>query len=1337
MDIGKDKKIELTGDFMTSPSHNNVYIPALHSDNKDTVELGSLKEKQQKNPVDSIVGKLKKLTNISFGAGKSDDVSSMQEVKKTTKEDVLAKLAEVELPENLKEMLANGVQTQEQIDVADKLLSDSKLYQNKNIQRNMAGIFSFLENPESAQVKVNIMDKYLSDPRLYENKNLQKNIGNIIGNVESKESEQSKLALIDKLLSEPKYSENKILQENIGNILVLTDTSESVQLKIGYIDKIILEPEKFESKEIQGLVENIFLFANTPEKADIANKILSDARLYENKGIQKHLGEIFQNIKTPENAQAKLIVIEKYLSNPKLYEDEVLQEKLIEILVNTKFIEDAQAKSTMMDKYLSDPKYNESKIIQEEIGNIILWTFSQDNVQAKTSIIDRFLSNPELYENQSIQENFGSIIKSINTNEKAEVKRNILDRYLSDSKQQENPKIRENIGIIVAISSVTEQAALAEKFLLEPLLYENTELKEEMADIISDANTQERAQVKIDIIDRLLSDSTLYYNEWIQENLSEILCWADTQKSKDIIIKFLSDPKLYENEGLRKNISYIIYNTYTPESLEARFSIIDKFLETPELHENEIIQKSLGDILCETNTNEKAILAQKFLPSLTTGETTPEVLLSALKNYGKVSYQQLQKLEKTVGHEFFSKISQNPTDLLSAANLIGLYGKNNINEIPIAEKRNVLRTIVKNNTDLFGISDDLKQTFPLIPTNREEYCALLPALVKSLGIEVKTLETKQVEEFNESLGNLSSSLSELSNDEFDNLVITQLYSKDEFIKDTLSIVKGLSKVEKQKVYDYFGFELHHNRKAPTGYSITGYPVNINNGKKLAQITDKNTKQVVEKLREKVVAFSENNPIQSNNPVISQQLSDILEFLPELRSSIGRMQYGAHEFDVIKHSLKVMQKIAQNPSFEKLNPSDKKIMMLSALLHDISKAEVVSDPLHNFESSFDAYYIAKKFNLTQDEQIKMYTLINHHEWLKYVNKQGLSEEELTKRLQSVAFDFQNDNLFEMAKIFTEADIKSITKGDGLYDKFGDALKIHSKEVEEYIAELKKSKPILPTTKLPKASEIASKITNINADCSTNIKGVYVKDGLVVVRYNEVEDWEKLGFPQGSISRGIETINPVDNTQINTGNIKFIAHGLEYENQLSNFDAFALPDSDALLSVSYMERPESKYRLFRPQGVLLDVDSKYIHGGGETDSGSGYGKNIDEFKLNYIFGGERQCDRDYISDLIKETLGFNDEEYVSFIQKNQNKSMLEIEPVEAREALIKKFALINSNTRRGNREYNEMYVSNPKVQGCFAYSTKDYIGDTIQFVDAQQEFLKDYAKENDLPFFVFGN
>ena len=83
------------------------------------------------------------------------------------------------------------------------------------------------------------------------------------------------------------------------------------------------------------------------------------------------------------------------------------------------------------------------------------------------------------------------------------------------------------------------------------------------------------------------------------------------------------------------------------------------------------------------------------------------------------------------------------------------------------------------------------------------------------------------------------------------------------------------------------------------------------------------------------------------------------------------------------------------------------------------------------------------------------------------------------------------------------------------------------------------------------------------------------------------------------------------------------------------------------------------------------------------------------------------------------------------------VLEIEPKEAREKLIKEFALINSNTRRGNRAYNEMYVSNPKVQGVFAYSPDDKVGKISTFLDKQHDFLKDYAKENDVPFVVFGD
>ena len=1055
--------------------------------------------------------------------------------------------------------------------------------------------------------------------------------------------------------------------------------------------------EKLQSKNfVEDCKQRLIETVENPAQIIVLDRFLSDEKLCENEFLQRQMSYLLEYI----SSLSHIPFVYTFLSSEKLYENEKLEERICEILYHSPF-EHMDAKTLMLQLFLEDEKISNNEFCKSSLYSLVDKTSSEEETIAKIRLMKKIASDEKFCKKEfgSIYSHFLNTIRSL------------------------------------------EQSMLAEKFFSDPKLYENEWLQKNIRSIILSATNQAR----VTFVDKFVSDSNLYENEWLQQNIKRIIydSFVNTFDNEagdakiDLIYKYTSDPKLYKNEGLQKNICSIIDAVDTLEKAQAKIQLMDKFLSDPKFYENEELQKAIGNFISVADAPEKVNLAYKLLDDIASCETAVEIAVSVIENYESVSYRQVQKLEKTIGQEFFSKIYNNPTDVVAAANLIGLFGKSNINEISITDKRNVLRAIVKNNTDLFGISADLKQAFPLIPTSQEEYCTLLPSLVKSLGIEVKKLDEAQVQEFNANLSVLGSSLSQLSDAEFNELELSNSYSKDEFINDTLFIIDGLSKVEKQKVYDYFGFELHHNKKAPTGYSITGYPVNINNGVKLSQITDEETKQVVEQLRPKVVMFSETNTIQSNNEKVAKQIDKILEKLPELRSTIGKNQFGAHEFDVMKHSLKVMQKIVQNPNCQKLDESDKKLMLLASLLHDISKAEIKPDPTHNFESSFDAFYIAKKFNLTKEEEIKLYTLINHHEWLKHVNKEGLSDEERTKRLQSVAFDLQNDNLFEMSKIFTEADLKGIDGVSIIYDKYGSALEKHSEKVEEYILELKKSKPILPTTKLAKADDIQSRITVVNDDCSTNLKGVYLKDGLVVVKYNEVEDWKSLGFPEGSISRGIETVNPIDNSPISTGNIKFIAHGLDFANQLSNFDAFALPDSDALLSVSYMERPESKYRLFRTQGVLLDVDSKYVHGGGETDAGSGCGKNINTFKDFYLFGGERQGDRDYISDLIKDTLKLTDSEYVAFVEANQNKSMLEIEPVEAREALIKKFALINSNTRRGDRAYNEMYVSNPKVQGCFAYSEKDDVENIPDFMELQPEFLKEYAKENNLPFFVFGD
>ena len=735
-----------------------------------------------------------------------------------------------------------------------------------------------------------------------------------------------------------------------------------------------------------------------------------------------------------------------------------------------------------------------------------------------------------------------------------------------------------------------------------------------------------------------------------------------------------------------------------------------------------------------------------------------------IKNKNNVSIEQYQQLLAQINKEELATWAEN--DIVIGCQLSGLIGKQNINEIPLSQKRSILKTLVSCNTNLFGITDKLQGKASLIPRNQEEYCELLPALVRSLGIETNKLSAEQITHTNKATQNLSKSLAKLSDSDFAKLSISQEYSREDFINTVLEKTKNLPETERQKVFDYYGFELLKNDTNKTGCTLYGYPVNLNNGHKLAEINDVNTKAVVESLRNDVVRFSKNNRIKCENPQVEQFLNEIVEVLPEIRTMVGKAQHGnngtrgAHDYDVMKHSLKVMQKISQDPNFAKLNESDKKVMLLASLMHDITKSEGHPDGYHAENGAFDVFFISKKFNLTPEEETKLYKICKYHEWLNFVNT-SKSEYELTKRLQSVAFDLQQDNLVDMAEIFTHADLKAVKADDSFHDtkigksrvdfngnvrSFGESADVYVARIKEYQKELQKSQPILPVTKFPQASRMKQAITTVNADGSTNLKGVYQdKDGIVVIKFNEMTDesWEAIGFPKGTSAKGVKAKglnNSGAETDVETGNIHFFVHGLEYSNQLAKFDAFSLVDSDALLSVSYAERPESKYRFFRTQGVLLDIPTKYVYGGGNTDAGSGCGKNIQEFKDYYIFGGRRESERLYISNLVKEATGMSDTEYVHFVKNNENKSMLEIEPAEIREKIIQKFATINSNVRKGNREYNEMYGSNPQVMGVFAYSRKGEVNQPIDFlnnVDNRTHFLKEYAKERDLPFIVFGD
>ena len=45
----------------------------------------------------------------------------------------------------------------------------------------------------------------------------------------------------------------------------------------------------------------------------------------------------------------------------------------------------------------------------------------------------------------------------------------------------------------------------------------------------------------------------------------------------------------------------------------------------------------------------------------------------------------------------------------------------------------------------------------------------------------------------------------------------------------------------------------------------------------------------------------------------------------------------------------------------------------------------------------------------------------------------SQKQLNKRLQSVAYDLQHDNIFDMSLMFTHADLRAVRKDDSFHDK----------------------------------------------------------------------------------------------------------------------------------------------------------------------------------------------------------------------------------------------------------------------------------------------------------------
>ncbi len=646
-----------------------------------------------------------------------------------------------------------------------------------------------------------------------------------------------------------------------------------------------------------------------------------------------------------------------------------------------------------------------------------------------------------------------------------------------------------------------------------------------------------------------------------------------------------------------------------------------------------------------------------------------------------------------------------------------------IENLSIKDKRKLLNNLIKANSELFG--DEIKelcQNSKILPKNKEEYCALLPKLVKSIGISTNELSNDIKSSFYRTLSSIETPNSRFRTFDFENpnLELNLTYPRNKFVSDIAQILSPLTKEEKNIVCNYFGFELI--TKQDKNF-INGYPVNLNNGVELAQIDDPKLKQIIEKIRPLVKDFSENNQITIKGEVeLSKELNNIIKAFPEFITEIGKKQHRTHDYTLDIHSLKVLQGVINNPKYENLPENDKTALKIAALLHDLTKQENAKDITHPIETAYDVYYLLQKLNLSEDEKLKIYQIIKNHNWLEQYNKTKLinnkrvplTDIERTKIAKDIAFELRKDNSFNMASILTEADMKAVKRDGKFFEGLQDILEQGENEVRTYVKQIKESAIPLPQTKIPKASEIKVDGQKVKDVTTTLTNGTKVTNKVLYLEPDA--DLSKYGFGEN----------------LNSNDLNVLIHALDNGEQSTIFQALGQVDSNALLSTSYVTYNQNNYHAFREQGFILDVDSDDINAGYCHDFGSGFKKDLDLLKNSYLFNGKESKYRNYISQNLKDILGLDNEQYSRLYSKIKNKSITEIdkELPEVGGALRELFKIMEGGKRRNNRKYNEILITRPKIQGVFTYGEQKDIS-TIP------SFLREYAAENDILIVHFGN
>lgn len=969
----------------------------------------------------------------------------------------------------------------------------------------------------------------------------------------------------------------------------------------------------------------------------------------------------------------------------------------------------------------------------------------------KMDVLTTFLSDSKLYDNPKVQEEFSNYFPYIHDAKSAQ---NLIDgfkHYLEHTEYHNNPNIKENLeGILL-----NARMSIANKAKVFNLVANDSKINETKQPFLNHGNTKldhfisAHDGIDIDlafkilhdtndnngtILNRILDPSDECYSEITalykkfkdnpeyNEILNDII--FQYKKGSKRILDIMLNDKDFPKELMPNIIS--LYNS-APKETKLFIEEICSQKDFPKEFIEPIIRSTLGlfeggwsqrgtiiltnlakdlvnnrkipieqipEIVSLVNTEKAITLVKDLCCNFESKGLYSEQVVPVIKN-GNLDVENVAKINKMLPKE--RVINFNDAELAVVSGAYNFLGKKDIHELSKPQKRTLLNLLLQNkksaeNGELVGIKD----LIPFFPENTEEYTRTMKDLSRSMSLSFEILDNKAIEEFNTNLVNLSEILKTNSSPENINLAITH----KEFINNVNKILSGLTGEEALKIQSQFGFKIENGQ-------LTGYP-KCNAGARAD-------------INELVSRYTTNNSVKiAGNPVLERVLNNLIKICPEIMNQID----GSSQFS---KTLNCIQNMAKRPEFNKLNKEDKTVLMLAALLNNVDKS--INSRM---DTAFDAYFISKKFNLSETAAQKLYSIVELSDaperfmnTTKDATRKMIGIQELVGQQREDTFDLiavklKEGNTFELAKLLYASQYEQ-----GFTRNF-------DKILGDRILEIKANDFILPQTSAETYNKLAQSLTITRDNTKYSVKVLNAEDIPDLYAFTHAPD------------------------------VGFITGGSRDAN-FANFDFFKLANDDKIICTCYISNDHyGPVKQFN-NGFIFDVDNTKQYVGYGTDIWS-IGKNIPDIVIEYFRDrgltsaknrGAKFEQRAYISEQLKSILYPEDTSFsgkikkwidnlfstkqglskpdLQYIQRLENiKTQLgnkpftiqNIETIDLEFAQAYRTFLVADNSILVDSYHNEVLVSNPKITAIF----------TSDINNIPEEYLIK-AQEEDLPIIVF--